>query len=165
MKMPLFNRRKALMGVGLAATAVLSLHAQFGPGDSGAVSVVQASVRSAVRTPDEPDVPVAAVMRFNPATPETDPMSASSWLPPPPPPPPQVEVAPTAPPLPYAFAGKFVDAGKVSVLLAKDDESRVVGLDDVVDDVWKVVKIGSAGIEFLYLPLNQTQSLEFGSEQ
>ena len=165
MKLPLFDMRKGLLWIGLIATAVLAVDSQYGPRDSGAVSVVQASMRSALPIAYDSDVPVAAVTRFNPVTPEIDPMSPSAWLPPPPPAPKIIEAAPTAPPLPYTFSGKFVDAGKVSVLLAKNEDTRVVHLGEVVDDVWKVVKIDNGAIEFLYLPMNMTQSLEFEREQ
>lgn len=164
MRMPSLNLRRAVLGAVAVATVLLTIEAQYGQRDAGVVSVVRAAARKMPSSERDNDVPVAMVKRFNPATPEIDPMSPNSWLPPPPPVP-DVVVVPTAPPLPYSFEGKFMDAGKVSILLAKGNEGRVAHLGDVIDEVWKVTRIENGSIEFLYLPMNKSQSLEFESAQ
>lgn len=164
MKMPSFNLRRAVLGAVAVATVLLTIEAQYGQRDPGIVAVVRAAVGNVPSSARDNDVPVAAVKRFNPATPEIDPMSPNSWLPPPPPVP-EVIVVPTVPPLPYSFEGKFMDAGKVSILLAKGSEGRVAYLGDVIDEVWKITRIENGMIEFLYIPMNKTQSLEFESTQ
>lgn len=81
--------------------------------------------------------------------------------PPPPPPPPP----PTAPALPFTFVGKFqVEGEKTTVYLAQGDRLHDVMAGDVIDGVYRVEAIVDARIDFVYLPLEQRQSLAMGSE-
>jgi hypothetical protein len=75
--------------------------------------------------------------------------------------PPQAAQAPgkpEAPALPFRYLGKMVEDGKLSVFLAKGDESITVHAGDRIDD-YRVDKITEAEVRFTYLPLKTKQSL------
>lgn len=85
---------------------------------------------------------------------------ARSFLPPPPPP---VETKPTAPPLPYRYGGALEDGGPLAAFLLERDEVRAVRTGDVLDGRYRVTAVSRQRIDFLYLPLNETQSLSTGN--
>lgn len=83
-----------------------------------------------------------------------------SFLPPPPPP---VETKPVAPPLPYRYGGALEDGGPLAAFLLERDEVRAVRPGDVLDGRYRVTAVSRQRIDFLYLPLNETQSLSTGN--
>lgn len=85
---------------------------------------------------------------------------ARSFLPPPPPP---VETKPVAPPLPYRYGGVLEDGGEPAAFLLDRDEVRAVRIGDVLDGRYRVTAVSRQRIDFLYLPLNETQSLSTGT--
>jgi hypothetical protein len=89
--------------------------------------------------------------------------SARSWNPPPPPPPPAQEpAAPVAPPLPYAFLGKKLEAGSWEIYLNKGEQTVIVREGEIVDGAWRVDKIAPPSMALTYLPLGQVQTLPIG---
>jgi len=81
--------------------------------------------------------------------------SSRSWEPPAPkistaPP---VPPAPTAPPMPYRYAGKVVEGGRQSVLLAKGDRLFPISEGETLDGAYRVESIAEAQITVTYLPL------------
>jgi hypothetical protein len=87
---------------------------------------------------------------------------SQSWQPPPPPaakvkpgPPP----APTAPPLPFTFAGKLIQDGRLSVLLARGDSIVAARQGDTLDDTYRVESITDMEVTLVYLPLGQRQTI------
>jgi len=74
----------------------------------------------------------------------------------PPPPPPQ------APPLPFAYVGKLIDASTTVVFLTKGDRNYVVRVDDTIDGAYRVDEISERAMTFTYLPLDFKQSLGVG---
>jgi hypothetical protein len=86
---------------------------------------------------------------------------ARSFLPPPPPPP--AETKPVAPPLPYRYGGALEDGGAPAAFLLERDEVRAVRSGDVLDGRYRVTAVSRQRIDFLYLPLNETQSLSTGN--
>jgi hypothetical protein len=93
-------------------------------------------------------------------TAQTPLFESRSWQPPPPkagPPPPPA--APTAPPLPFTFAGKLIQDGRVSVLLSRGDSVIPVQQGETVDGIYKVESITDAEVTLVYLPLGQRQTL------
>ena len=90
-----------------------------------------------------------------------------SWQPPPAPPP----VAPSpaapepleAPPLPFKYLGRLEEAGTVAVFLAEGNQHpRLVRKGDQLPN-YRVDDITAEAMQLTYLPLNQTQSLPFGT--
>lgn len=85
--------------------------------------------------------------------------AVQSFQPPPPPPPPPR--APAAPPLPFKYQGRLED-GDTQVFLADGARSLIVRAGDTIDGRYKVERISSNDIAFIYLPLKQMQVLPTG---
>jgi hypothetical protein len=66
---------------------------------------------------------------------------------------------PTAPPLPFAYLGKVIEDGKLSVFLARGDENLTVGAGDTIGGEYRVEAVTDSEIRFTYLPLKTKQSL------
>lgn len=74
-----------------------------------------------------------------------------------PPPPPQ------APPLPFKVLGRYVEEGRVNVFLQYNDQNLVVQVGDLIAGLYKVESLNGSVLTLLYIPLNQTQSLDVGA--
>lgn len=112
-----------------------------------------ASVATAQRLPELP----AAASRA-PLAPKGAGFAAPlSFRPPPPPPPPAPR--PMAPPLPFRYVGAIDETGQRRALVLHGEQLHIVRAGDEIDGRYRVERIGEAGIEFLYLPLKQRQSL------
>jgi hypothetical protein len=81
------------------------------------------------------------------------------YVPPPPPPPPP---APTAPPLPFAFLGRYDDSSSLVIILTKGDRVYTVSVGDVIENTYKVEKLSAGVLTFTYLPLKIEQKLRIG---
>lgn len=93
---------------------------------------------------------------------------SKSWYAPPPVPkvavpayvpPPQ----PTAPALPFTFIGRMLDGNEVIVFILKNDRNYTVKEKDVLDDTYRVDKIGESEAVLTYLPTNTQQTLSFNT--
>jgi hypothetical protein len=95
--------------------------------------------------------------------------ASKSWYvppPPPPPPPPPKPVPPpppTAPPLPFTYLGRFVEAGKPVIFLVRGDRVLTVKVGDVVEGNYRVEGIVGSTLSLTYLPLNIKQTLDIGA--
>jgi hypothetical protein len=105
------------------------------------------------------------------AGPETDvgnAFGAISWyVPPPPPPPPKPTPPPpppppTAPPLPYSYLGRYVEDGRLIILLVRNDRIYTVSEGEVLDNTYRVERLARGWLEMTYLPLNIRQTLATG---
>lgn len=76
-----------------------------------------------------------------------------------PPPPP---AAPQAPPLPFQYLGRWIGEGKVAFFLQFNGRNLVLHEGEMVDQTWKLEQAGAGQLTFVYLPLNQKQSLAVG---
>ncbi|MBS0345268.1 MAG: hypothetical protein JSR69_02305 [Proteobacteria bacterium] len=87
--------------------------------------------------------------------------AARSFEPPPPaaPPPPP----PSAPALPFRYLGMLEEDGRQLAFLAEGDTLRVLHAGEQMDARYRVTAIRRDRIDFLYLPLNQIQSLATGA--
>src|SRR3990172_2110113 len=83
-------------------------------------------------------------------------MRRAAPLPAPPP-------APQAPPLPFAFLGKLIDADNVTVFLTRGDRNWVVRSGDTIDGTYRVEAIGDRTMTFTYLALDIRQELGIGA--
>lgn len=85
--------------------------------------------------------------------------SSHSWQPRAPIPSASVLSAPTAPPMPYRYAGKVVQGGRLSVLLSKGDTVFPIKAGDILDGAYRVEAIGESQITLVYLPLKQKETI------
>jgi hypothetical protein len=91
------------------------------------------------------------------------------YIPPPPVPPPvrqapaptrHVEAPPpkpTAPPLPFKFIGRLIDKGTTFVFVSHNGQSLNLKLGDTAADVYRVERITTSEVVFLYEPLGERQ--------
>jgi hypothetical protein len=100
----------------------------------------------------------------------TNVFAATSWQPAPPPPAPAPVPAPApaaaalpvAPPLPFRFLGRYVDAGVQVVMLVKGEQLYLVAVGDTIDQAYRVDRVSGTTVELTYLPLQLKQSLSTG---
>lgn len=79
-----------------------------------------------------------------------------SWYVAPPPP------APSAPPLPFSYLGKYSDGNEVVVFVSSGEQNFVVHQGDIVNGNYRIDEIAPPTMTITYLPLNQKQTLEIG---
>lgn len=87
---------------------------------------------------------------------------SQSWQPPPP----KIiaaPVAPTAPPLPYRFAGKLLQEGRLQVFLSRGDVAIPIKQDEILDGTYRVESIAEDKITLVYLPLGHKESISVSS--
>ncbi len=70
--------------------------------------------------------------------------------------------APQAPQLPFTYLGKVIEDGKLSVFLARGDDSYSVqaGKRHKLDAQYRVDKVTESSVTFTYLPMNTRQTLD-----
>ena len=90
---------------------------------------------------------------------KSDPFAQKSFAPPAEAAPPQRPAKPSAPPLPFAYLGKVIEDGKLSVFLARGEENLAVSPGDTVGGEYRIDAVTDHEIRFTYLPLNTKQSL------
>ncbi len=73
--------------------------------------------------------------------------------------------APVAPPLPYSYMGKLIEAGELTVFLTRQNKPYVIHPGDILDDQYRVDIIRPTLVEFTYLPLKQKQMLNIGASK
>jgi hypothetical protein len=78
-------------------------------------------------------------------------------------PPPAPPPAPQAPPLPFAFLGKLIDADNVTVFLTNGGRNWVVRSGDTIDGTYRVEAIGDRTMTLTYLALDIRQELAIGA--
>lgn len=88
-----------------------------------------------------------------------------NWTPPPPPPGPVVAPIPTAPPLPYTYAGKKQEQGMWEVYLMRGDMAMLVREGSNVESAYTVVAIRPPTMTLKYLPLGLQQTLAIGEAE
>jgi hypothetical protein len=72
-------------------------------------------------------------------------------------PPPQP--APSAPPLPFRFVGMMIDHGTPILFVAQGRESYVLRAGQTVNEVYRLEQLAEHEATFVYIPLNQRQTL------
>lgn len=105
--------------------------------------------------------PVAASEELEAAA-NIDPFRAKTWyIAPPPPPPPK----PTAPPLPFQYLGKLVEAGETRVFLNHQGKQLIARVGDIINGTYSVEEIVGGQMTFLYQPLKEKQVLAIGTDK
>ncbi|WP_028100352.1 hypothetical protein [Pseudoduganella violaceinigra] len=178
--------RHILMGVALAAAAVLVLFGDKSPNAGVAEAVDRKPARAQPATapaaaPAAAARPgAAAILRLLPREEligdagegsfksRDGVFGGQSWNPPPPPPPSAAELKPapppppTAPPLPFQFLGKAAADGKWEVYLGRGEQTFVVQKGSQIDGMYRVDAIAPPTLTMTYLPMNQVQQLNIG---
>lgn len=94
----------------------------------------------------------------------SDLFAAKSWYVPPPPPKPLPPPPPSPPPMPYAYMGKLVEDGQLTVFLTKQNRNYVVKVGETLDGMYKIESVTPGMMTMVYLPLNMKQTLMIGGE-
>lgn len=167
--------RRMFLGIGLLSTLVLVWFAppeQEGnspekgshapdPGKSARPSARPAS--TPVRGDDRPGLGRLNVAERIKPDEVPDLFKALSWYVPPPPPPlpaPSPPPPPSAPPLPFAFLGQYIEDGKQLLLLTRGDRVVTARVGDVITNTYRLEGFRGEYIDFVYLPLNIKQTLK-----
>lgn len=86
-----------------------------------------------------------------------------SWLPPPPiPEKPAKPPPPTAPPLPFVYLGKKLEAGQWEAYLGRGEEVFIVREGMTLTGLYRILEIRPPTMTLLYLPLQQSQTIPIG---
>jgi len=67
---------------------------------------------------------------------------------------------PAAPPLPFKYLGKAIEDGKLSVFLARGEDSFSVHGGQKLDAGYRVDKVSETAVTFTYLPMKTKQTLD-----
>jgi hypothetical protein len=65
--------------------------------------------------------------------------------------------------MPYRYAGKLVQAGQQSVLLAKGDRVFPINEGETLDGAYRVESIGETQVTLMYLPLTHEEHIPVNS--
>jgi len=138
--------RRALFTAALALVAVPAVFAQTAPAP----------------TPT-PQIDLDRLKRPGPTAAPSDLFGSRSWEPrvreqkkaPPPPPPPQ------APPVPFAYVGRWIEQGETTVVLSKERQHYILHAGDKVDGTYLLETVENDKLIIRYLPLNIAQVLPF----
>lgn len=133
---------------------------------TGTTSGATAGTKSTSATATTPALAVAHIVSLRQA--DETPPSANVFAPksfyvpvaaPPPPPPPP----PTAPPLPFTYMGMLKEAGGSTVVfVVRGERLHSVRIGDVIDGTYRVEAVGPEEVTFVYLPMNEKQTLKIG---
>ncbi|MFN7085518.1 MAG: cohesin domain-containing protein [Burkholderiales bacterium] len=74
-----------------------------------------------------------------------------------------VPATPTAPPLPYKFAGKLVQEGRLQMFLSKGDTAIPIKQGEILDGSYRVESIADDRITLVYIPLNYRENIPVSS--
>jgi hypothetical protein len=159
------SRRNIFLALALVATVVASV-VDFAPPE--AVDTAGIALPVASKTAAPPAAPInAALRRDRFATPAAqaagspaDLFPVRSWLPPPPVA--QAAPAPKAPPLPFKYLGKVLEEGVVVAFVSEGTRTHLLRKGDALPP-YRVDNVTPQELTLVYLPLNETQRLNFGS--
>jgi len=86
--------------------------------------------------------------------------ASKSWYVPPPPPPRAPPPPPTAPPLPFAYMGRFQEGGDSPVIfLTRGELLYSVHVGEVIDETYRIEQLTPNEVIFIYLPMDKRQVL------
>lgn len=122
------------------------------PGAGVAVAAqqpVKAEAKSpSLALPERPVLGEAAGALFSSRSPEPPPSQVAS-----------VPAKPSAPPLPYRFAGRLVRNGTPQVILAKGNVAFPIMQGQTLDGTYRVEAVEETIVTLVYLPLNHRESI------
>ena len=169
--------RKTLLGLALIATVAASVfdfpllqEEEPRPAQMAASVVVQAApvAATALAPPSYPLTQSTSAQRSALREPfaaqQANLFAGRSWAPPAPPPPKQVaQEVPRAPPLPFRYLGKKIDGNEVQVFLGAGANVLLLRKGSFIASTYQVQEVSLTDMTLVYLPLNETQRLTFGS--
>jgi hypothetical protein len=160
------QRRQLLLYAVALATIVAAI---FAPPAEEAVQPARAQVERPLAENRQEAVPGAATQSYLPHSRQglmADPRDLFEVdRPPPRSTAPARKPAPVAPPLPYAYMGKMLQDGELTVFLTRQDKPYVVKVGDVLDQQYRVEAIQPPLMTLTYLPLQQKQLLNIGASK
>jgi hypothetical protein len=155
-----------------------AVSANQGDGDSAAPVADEGTRTSKVkakaevsRVADAGDLDLSQRTRDATAGDTANAFESKSWYvpPPPPPPPPVAKIlppppppAPTAPPLPFTYLGRYDDSSNAVIYLVRGDRVLLVHAGDIIEGTYRVEGIVGTTLGLTYLPLKIRQSLDIG---
>lgn len=71
---------------------------------------------------------------------------------------------PVAPPLPFAYIGKVIEEGKLTVFVSKQQQNYLLKGGEVIEGTYRVDKVESGRLVFTFLPLETEQVMTFGGK-
>lgn len=119
------------------------------------------AARTPVVNPDASPIVVAQLNRDPPQAQGVDAFATRRWTPPrtaraaavPPP------AAPVAPPLPFEYAGRIEGREGPTFLLSRGPESFAVHAGEAIDGDYRLETVSADTLTFVYVPLNERQTL------
>jgi hypothetical protein len=163
------NARHAVLVAALLGSAAL---VYFDGGAAAVDAVVEPAVRHAPLPPAAAPAP-SGDARLLAQTPRADLFGAQDddalfgsrdFTPPPPPAPAAPAVPAGPPPLPFSYIGKMLGDGRWQVFLARGAQALVAREGMVIDGRYRVERVAPPVLTLTYLPLNQQQQLDIGSD-
>ena len=132
----------------------------------GLIVLPTVHAETAAPAPQVPQVELDRLKRPEGAPPAKDLFNARSWEPrvrekkapevaPPP--------APTAPPLPFAYVGRWLERGETIVVLSKAGQTYIVHAGESLDGTYVLETIEDDKLTIRYLPLGIAQVLSFSN--
>lgn len=147
-----------------AATAVAEAHAAQPVKAAQPEKAAQAEKKAQQTAHESGELNLEKLQREPAEDAETDLFAAKSWYVPPPPPKSLPPPPPSAPPLPFAYMGKLIEDGQMTVFLTRQDRNYVVKTGDTIDGMYKVEEVNARIMTLTYLPLKIKQTLMIGGE-
>lgn len=71
---------------------------------------------------------------------------------------------PTAPPLPFTYIGKVIEEGKPTVFVSKQQKNYYLKGGEVLEGTYRVDKVESDRVVFVYIPLETEQVMTTGGK-
>jgi hypothetical protein len=159
MKPALLRHRLARRGL-IGALAVLTAAGMVAGREKPGVAIAEPPAQRIEKAQALPAIDLDRLKRAQAAAPASDPFAPRSFAPPPTP---QAQAAaepPSAPPLPFAYAGKLTQDGRTETFVLRGDELISIAAGHKIDEHYRVDAISASSIAFTYLPLKMRQSLE-----
>jgi hypothetical protein len=168
LRFPDIPRRAAVVAVALALIATIVSGVEGPSSETRTAAGPTDLVPSGAAAPAMPDLDIEKLNRAREGRKVTDLFAARVIAPPPqaaaavvvaPPSPPAPPPAPTAPPLPFRYFGKWVEGDRTSVFLVGNNESYSASAGDTIAGSYRIESITDSSVDFVYLPLGSKQAL------
>jgi len=165
---PAINKRRLLLGAALALTLAAVAWASLTEEPQGAATVAAARAEVTPRA-GETGMSLFDARRVEElrqvsadARPAGNAFAAKSFYVAPPSPKAAPPPPPSAPPLPFTYLGRMQESGsQLVVFLARGERLYSVRIGDVIDGAYRVDEFTSEEVRFMYLPMNERQTLRF----
>ncbi len=72
---------------------------------------------------------------------------------------------PTAPPLPFSYFGRLKTPDRLVIYLLRNEEVLLAEAGQTLDTNYRVVSVSETAVQFVYLPLDTRQTLNFTAAQ